>query len=260
MNNESNHSEFPIEPIGVFHTEQVNTYDAGRQSDEHSLPGYIELHKGHNFEQALVGLSQFSHIWVLFRFHHNTHWKPMVLPPRGIDHKVGVFATRSPYRPNGIGMSALKLEKIEGLRLYVAHSDLLDETPILDIKPYLTYSDSIPEATSGWIASTPFSIRFSPVCDEMLDFLEEKGLSTLRSFIQHQLEFAPTDERRKRVQALGSDLWEIAYRTWRISFFLSEQDITVLSIYSGYSEEELTNAEDPFHDKELHQQFKKTFS
>ncbi len=259
MNSEANQNDLAIEPIGVFHTEQVNTYDAGRQSDEHSLPGYIELNKGHNFEQALVGLSQFSHIWVLFRFHHNNHWKPMVLPPRGIDHKVGVFATRSPYRPNGIGMSALKLEKIEGLRLYVAHSDLLDETPILDIKPYLAYTDAIPDATSGWITATPYAITFSPFAEEALEFLEKHQLQTLRSFIYHQLEFEPTDERRKRVKNLGSDLWEIAYRTWRVSFYVSEQNLTVMSIYSGYATNDLDSSEDPHQDKDLHRLFIATF-
>lgn len=248
-----------LTPIGYFHSLQTHTYDAGRQPDENSFPGYIELDKGHNFEQALTGLSDFSHIWILFQFHHNDSWKPMVLPPRGSSQKVGVFATRSPYRPNSIGMSAVKLVRIDGLKIHVGPSDLLDGTPIFDIKPYLAYCDAITEANEGWIQSKKYGLRYSPAAEEMLEFLEKNGLVQVRPFIQHQLEHEPTDSRRKRVKELNAGLWELAYRTWRISFICDEHQVSILSLYSGYSPEELGSSEDPYQDKDLHRSFCEEF-
>lgn len=248
-----------INPIGIFSNEQSFSYDAGRQPDDNSFPGIIELNKGHNFEQALKGLEEFSHVWVIFQFDRNENWKPMVLPPRGTDTKVGVFATRSPYRPNAIGMSAVKLERIEGLNIYLGPSDLLDQTPILDIKPYLAYSDSISEANEGWLQTKKFEIIFSPMADDMLDYLEQNKLPQLRNFLLHQLEYEPTDERRKRVKDLGGGLWEISYRTWRASFLADEAKISIISIYSGYSDSDLLNSDDTYEDKELHRAFNKEY-
>lgn len=246
-------------PIGHFRSEQRYTYDAGRQPDDNSFPGVIELEKGHNFEQALQGLSEFTHLWVIFQFHLNDTWKPMVLPPRGSTQKVGVFATRSPYRPNNIGMSAVKLVRIDGLHIQVGPSDLLDGTPILDIKPYLAYADAIPEANEGWIQSRKHSLRFSPMAEGMLEFLETKGLQQLRAFLAHQLEYEPTDTRRKRVKEIDGGLWEIAYRTWRASFMMMDSEISIIAIYSGYSSEELIQSEDPYQDKDLHRLFNQEY-
>jgi hypothetical protein len=91
---------------------------------------------------------------VVFWFHQNKGWRPKVLPPRSTSGRKGVFATRAPYRPNPIGLSALKLEKIEGLILHVSDVDMLDGTPVLDIKPYVPYTDAQPAARSGWLETT----------------------------------------------------------------------------------------------------------
>ena len=107
---------------------------------------------------AVMGLEEYSHIWILWQFSEavRENWSPTVLPPRlGGKTHVGVFATRSPYRPNPIGLSCVELEKVEhdlklGPVLYVAGADLLDGTPIYDIKPYLAYTDSHPEAVCGF--------------------------------------------------------------------------------------------------------------
>ena len=108
--------------------------------------------------EAFRGLEEFSHIWILWKFSKSEkeHWSATVKPPRlGGKKRMGVFATRSPYRPNDIGLSSVKLEKICydekcGPMLYVAGADLLDGTPIYDIKPYIAYTDSHPEATEGF--------------------------------------------------------------------------------------------------------------
>ena len=107
---------------------------------------------------AVMGLEEYSHIWILWQFSEavRENWSPTVLPPRlGGKTHVGVFATRSPYRPNPIGLSCVEMEKVEhdlklGPVLYVAGADLLDGTPIYDIKPYLAYTDSHPEAVCGF--------------------------------------------------------------------------------------------------------------
>lgn len=200
-------------PIGVFLSKQVQPYEAGRQPDEFHSEGVIELFNGNNFEQALIGLEGCERIWVLFNFHHNTSWHPMVLPPRGTDTKIGVFATRSPYRPNSIGMSCVKIKRIDKLKIYVEGADILDQTPIIDIKPYVAYADSFPNVEPEWLKnSLKHEVQFTSEVLKQLAWLEQTGVSQIRGFLQHQLEFEPTNSRKKRVKAKDSQ-WIIAYRT-----------------------------------------------
>ncbi len=119
---------------------------------------------GHDDTDCLRGLEQFSHLWLLWHFHHTSEkgWSPLVQPPRlGGKQKLGVFASRSPFRPNPIGLSVVKnlgSQKINSqLTLRVGGIDLVDTTPILDIKPYIGYADSIPHAHSGFAAEKPGS-------------------------------------------------------------------------------------------------------
>lgn len=130
--------------------------------------GAIVLKKDPDLKTALRGLESFSHLWVIFVFHEHggKKWKPSIRPPRlGGAKKVGVLASRSPHRPNPIGMSVVKLRKVDlegrsGPIIYIQGGDLLDGTPVLDIKPYLPYADSIADATSGWASQ---EIERSPV-------------------------------------------------------------------------------------------------
>lgn len=120
--------------------------------------GRIIFEKEYSVPEAFRGLEDFSHIWVLWQFSEAVRedWSPTVRPPLlGGNKRMGVFATRSPFRPNAIGLSALKLDKVEfskteGIILHVSGADLLDGTPIYDIKPYLPYADSIPRAVGGF--------------------------------------------------------------------------------------------------------------
>lgn len=124
------------------------------------LKGRIVFEPEFRNKASLKGLEEFSHIWILWQFEgvDREEWSPTVRPPRlGGNERVGVFATRSPFRPNPIGMSCVKLEKIEdtqdaGTVLIVSGIDLRDKTPIYDIKPYLAYVDSHPEASDGFAA------------------------------------------------------------------------------------------------------------
>ncbi len=124
--------------------------------------GMIEIFPPYHQRQGWEKLSEFSHIWVVFWFHATCHqpWKPLVRPPRlGGNRKVGVFATRSAFRPNPIGISAVKLERIEFKHqrtcLLVSGIDMVDQTPVLDIKPYLPWADHVPEARGGYAHSRP---------------------------------------------------------------------------------------------------------
>lgn len=247
-----------FKPIGTFHTDKQNTYEAARQAsaDPCHSEGVIRLLPGQQFEQALIGLEKFSHLWIISCFSQNQHWKPMVLPPRGTASKVGVFASRSPYRPNPLGMSAVSLQRIEGLNIFVRGHDLLDQTPILDLKPYLAYADSIPLANSGWLHLQEYAVAFSANAEKQISVLAELGVSQLRGFILQQLQFEPTDRKRKRVIAQANHHFVLAYRTWRIEFHVHQQNIEILQIHSGYAARELLSLqEDPYLDKQIHLEF-----
>jgi tRNA-Thr(GGU) m(6)t(6)A37 methyltransferase TsaA len=254
-----------LEPIGVFFSDSKYPYEARRQAvdDTAGTLGEIRLHPGRDFEQALEDLEGFERLWILYHFHHNSEWKPKVMPPRGPRRKRGVFATRAPYRPNGLGLSCVRLVKVDGLRLLVEGHDLLDGTPVLDIKPYLPYADAFPEAHVGWLeeaGSERWQVDFSAPAAAHLHWLEEHGLSKLRGFIQGQLEFEPLDHKRKRVETYG-DGYRLCYRTWRADFTATPmtRQIQIESIHSGYSEAELAAPEDPYSDKSLHRLFVKKF-
>lgn len=246
-------------PIGVFRTQAVHPYEARRQAteDQSGLEGYVELESGRGFEQALKDLEGFSKVWLIYRFHHNENWKPMVMPPRGPREKRGVFATRSPYRPNAIGLSAVDLVKVDGLKITVRGHDLLDGSPILDIKPYLPYADAFPTAKAGWtdsLANEKYEVTFSNLASNQLKWLEDAGVSQIREFLRAQLEFDPLDDERKRISQT-KDSYVLAYRTWRATFNLNQRSIEVLEISSGYSSADLDSKDDKYKDKETHRRF-----
>ncbi|MDZ4663069.1 MAG: tRNA (N6-threonylcarbamoyladenosine(37)-N6)-methyltransferase TrmO [Pseudomonadota bacterium] len=163
---------FEFSQIGVIHSCFKEKFGVARQSLMMSQAlGVLKLDPNPAFSLAVKDLEGFSHVWVLYVFHKNieTPWHPTVNPPR-LDgpNRVGVFASRSPHRPNPIGQSALKLERIDlvaknGIEIHVSGLDILDGSPLLDIKPYLSYADSIPEAKSGWAinAIPKYPVTFS---------------------------------------------------------------------------------------------------
>ena len=242
-----------MKPIGVFRAGAQYPYEARRQADENS-PGLIQLEPG--FEQALEDLEGFERIWIIYQFHHNSDWKPKVMPPRGPRQKRGVFATRAPYRPNPIGLSCVRLVQVEGLKVFVEGHDLLDGTPVFDIKPYLPYADAFPDSKVGWledIESERRQVEFTKEAEEQLRWLEQNGIGQLRGFIVAQLEFDPLDHKRKRVVETSAG-HQLAYRTWRVEF-VDEDAIRVLVIRSGYTEDELADGQDRYGDKETHRRF-----
>ncbi|WP_293933465.1 tRNA (N6-threonylcarbamoyladenosine(37)-N6)-methyltransferase TrmO [Iodobacter sp.] len=163
-------SGFTFQPIGHLATPFADKFGIPRQPSlaPHAL-GVLKLLSPYNRAEAVRGLEAFSHVWLTFVFHQSANdWKPTVRPPRlGGNTRIGVFASRSPFRPNPIGLSLVELIKIDtdsGVILTFKGIDLVDGTPILDIKPYIPYAESIPTARGGFADSPPpeLAVVFSP--------------------------------------------------------------------------------------------------
>lgn len=151
-----NESKFTYQPIGILASPYARRIDAPHQSTvvEGTETGELanatlELADWLD-EKVIQDLGGFERIWLIFAFHLSEGWKSTVKPPRG-GPKRGVLATRSPHRPNSIGLSAVELVKVEGRTLHLRGVDLLDGTPVLDIKPYVPYADAFPLSKAGWI-------------------------------------------------------------------------------------------------------------
>ena len=256
-----------LRPIGYFSSNARYPSELPRQGcyGDTSL-GRIDLVAHQGFEHALDDLAEFSHLWLIFQFHRHANWRPKVRPPRGSQRKIGVFATRSPHRPNPIGLSCVKFVQRQGLALWVTRSDLLDGTPILDIKPYIPPADSHPHATLGWLQpSTTLHVCPTALASEQMAWIESKTGYNLKQFLQQQLEHNPFDHKRKRVMTLSerdqqAHVGLIAFRTWRCLFAReANSTITIHRFFSAYSQAELASSTDPYRDKDLHQNYKLAF-
>lgn len=259
-----------ITPIGTFFGDAIYKYDAPRQGRLFSgHPGRIVLNPGCNFEMALRDLDGFERIWVLFQFHENEGWRPTTrppVPPKGKD-RVGTFASRSPYRPNPIGLSCVRLLKVEGLTLYVDEADLLNESPVIDIKPYIPMADAFPNAKAGWVEEQDGG-RWTVIASEKFsaqnEWIGENSSFDLLSFADVQLgrggfsEGAFDGTRRRLTLDENAKTGVLAYRTFRIDFSYDEtiKSVNLLNIRSGYTAQELApGAEDKYGDKDLHRGF-----
>ena len=178
----------PMKIIARIHTDFPTKFGIPRQSGlVEELKSYIVFEPEYRDENALRGIEQFSHLWLIWQFSEAVRddWSPTVRPPRlGGNKRIGVFATRSPFRPNAIGLSSVKLEGVSrdknlGPILHLSCADLMDGTPILDIKPYIPFSDSHPDAAEGYTAQTiTHSLRVS--CpDELIARVPEEKRDAL---------------------------------------------------------------------------------
>ena len=160
--------------IARIRTELPEKFGVPRQSGlVPQLRGRVIFEPEYRNPDAVRGLEDFSHIWLIWQFSRAVRegWSPTVRPPRlGGNRRMGVFATRSPFRPNALGLSSVRLDRVEldpalGPVLHVSGADLMDGTPIFDIKPYLPYTDSHPQATGGFtdgLAHEPLTVECSP--------------------------------------------------------------------------------------------------
>lgn len=238
--------ELTVRPIGVIRSPFRERADAPRQpSRESGATGVIELDPGRGFEDALEDLASFEYLWVVYWFHGNTGWRPKVTPPRSTRRR-GVFATRSPHRPNPIGLSVVKLTSVSGLRVSVAGVDMLDGTPVLDLKPYLAYADSIPEAGGGWLGAEPgraagavdpgprWSVRFAPLAEAELNWLRERFGVELAPEIARRLALGPAPHAYRRIRRQPDGSFQLALKEWRVSFRVEGELVSVERICTGF--------------------------
>jgi len=204
----------------------------------------LKLKANPGYREALQHLTEFSHVWIVFVFHQSIEkgWRPTIRPPRvDAPRKVGVFASRSPHRPNPIGMSAVRLESInldapDGIEIFLSGVDLLDQTPVLDIKPYLPFADRIDDATSGWAGSEipRYQVTFAAAVEEVLaqPFLEHPNLRRLLSEIL-AWDPRPTSQRRAMpIEAKDSEGLKFGFRIYNydVQWQIQEARIHVIEL------------------------------
>jgi len=225
-------------------------------------PARIELLPGHHFEHALEDLERWELIWVLFWFHLNTSWRPKVLPPRSTTGRKGVFSTRSPHRPNPLGMSVVRLERIEGLTLHITGNDMLEGTPVLDLKPYVAYTDAHPDASAGWLNSPQdpidkYIVHFDDLAAQQATWIEAHTGLKLRQRIESTLALGPEPHPYRRIRPKG-DYMQLAVKEWRVRFTVTNSDVRVLDIHSGFRASQLA-APDPNNALHTHREFLATW-
>lgn len=180
----SNMKSLSLEPIGIVRSCYREKFGIPRQPGlVRTATAQLHLHAAFT-EESVRGLAEFSHIWVQFVFHATQQqgWKPLVRPPRlGGNKKIGVFATRSTFRPNPLGLSVVELDDIErtrsGIMLHLRACDLMDKTPVLDIKPYLPYADSIPDASAAYARCKPaatMQVSFTTEARQQCDLASQR--------------------------------------------------------------------------------------
>lgn len=224
-----------IEPIARIHNKYKEKFGIPRQSNLiNTTISTIIFEEKYRDDNSLRGLDQYSHIWLLWQFdniEYTKDWSPTVRPPRlGGNKRVGVFATRSPYHPNGIGLSCVELISIEkdakyGTVLKIKGADLQDNTAIIDIKPYLTFTDSVPFAKCGF-AEKVYNYKINVEIDEkfklMLSDDEYEELCGILS-----------QDPRPSYQNDSNRIYKMVYSDYKISFRVENLILTVTNIEKG---------------------------
>ena len=222
-----------LEPVGYLRSCFDEKFGAPRQSGlVPSARGQLELIPPYNETDAVSGLERVTHLWLVFLFHQTQSqgWKPKVKPPRlGGNKKLGVFATRSPFRPNPIGLSVVKLERVEvagdEVILHISGVDLIDGTPVLDIKPYVPYVDAVPEAMNDIAGSAPTDVpvRFSQKAEHACLSLSD----SLHQLIVEVLQQNPIPAYHK---ADGERLYKMSLALHTVAWRVLEEGVVVESI------------------------------
>ena len=213
-----------IEPVAFIENDYTEKFGIPRQSGLVELPSRIVFTEKYADENAVRGLSDFTHIWLIWGFSETDgKFSPTVRPPRlGGNVRMGVFATRSPFRPNPLGLSVVKLERIERGALIVTGADIMNGSPIYDIKPYLPYADSIPNASDGWA-------------------LSRRGGNLRVTFPEELLVLIPEEKRAGLVELLAQDprpqyqndpkrVYTMAFGEFQVSFRIDNEILTVTAI------------------------------
>lgn len=217
--------------IANIHSDFPTKFGIPRQSGlVEELTAQIVFTPDYRAPEAVRGLEDFSHIWLIWQFSKavREHWSPTVRPPRlGGNTRMGVFATRSPFRPNAIGLSCVRLLKVEpntpeGPVLTVAGADLMDGTPILDIKPYIPYADCQMEATGGFTDTAGeflLKVEFPP---ELLSMVPEDRWEALIGVLRH--------DPRPSYQRKPERVYGMEFAGWNIRFRVEGEVLTVIEV------------------------------
>ena len=215
--------------IAKIHTPFREKFGIPRQSGLADVPGEIVFEKEYRNPDALRGLEGFSHLWLIFVFSESVRadFSPTVRPPRlGGNRRMGVFATRSPFRPNPLGLSCVRLESIEeterGPILHVRGADLLDGTPILDIKPYLPLADCHPEATGGFAEAVSDYALTVDFPEEMLLKIKEEDRAVLKEIL--------AEDPRPSYQSDPERIYHMDYAQYSLSFAVKDGVLIVTKL------------------------------
>ncbi|OLQ79524.1 tRNA (N6-threonylcarbamoyladenosine(37)-N6)-methyltransferase TrmO [Photobacterium proteolyticum] len=226
---------YQIEPIGIIRSPYKEKFAVPRQPGlVPSARSEIVLRGEANALEAVRGLEQFSHLWLLFLFDQNLEagWRPTVRPPRlGGNERIGVFASRATFRPNGIGMSAVEFKGIrqdgKDIVIELGGVDLVDGTPIIDIKPYIPYSDSLPLATGGFADEEPdtLSVTFTARAESQLT---GKQLARQRAVIEEVLAQDPRPAYKKGKP--DSKEYGVHLFNYNVKFTVDDEKVTVTAL------------------------------
>lgn len=224
-------SSLLIRPIAHIYTDFSDKFGIPRQSGRvRELSGVIEFCEAYRSPEALRGLEGFSHLWLIFDFSeaHREGFSPTVRPPRlGGNRRIGVFASRSPYRPNPLGLSVVRLERMEetssrGTLLHVSGVDLLSGTPIYDIKPYLSFADSIPDARGGYAEEHVDHRLQVNVSDALLLRLPQEKRNAVLACLAED----PRPSYQEDLREYG-----MRFSGFEIRFTVKGEDLTVTDVY-----------------------------
>lgn len=222
--------EYKIQPIAYIHNDLTTKFGVPRQSGlAKSVISKIVFEPEYRIFEAVRGINDFSHIWLIWGFSETRReeWSPTVRPPRlGGNVRVGVFASRSPYRPNSLALSCVKLEEViddseKGPVLIVSGADLMNGTPIYDIKPYLPYADSVPEATGGF-APDDGKILTVIADDEILNKLPESKRKSLLEILER--------DPRPQYHDDPARVYGMEYAGFEIKFAVEDDVVKLLSV------------------------------
>lgn len=213
-----------IEPIAFIANDYKEKFGVPRQSGLVNISSKIILEPKFRDKNALRGLEDFTHIWLIWGFSENeASFSPTVRPPRlGGNVRKGVFATRSPFRPNSLGLSVVKLAGIDGFTITVTGADLMNGTPIYDIKPYLPYADSIPEASNGWALAERTGMLNVDIPEELLETIPEDKRPSLTETL--------AQDPRPQYQNAPERVYTMAFGEFQISFTVDGEKLAVFKI------------------------------
>lgn len=233
--------ELTIPIIGYMRSPYKEKFGIPRQPNLVQVESYIEMIAPYNDFMAFEGIEEFSHLWIIWQFHdnknqqHKDKFRPQVRPPRlGGNKKIGVFATRSMYRPAPLGLSVVQLKEVQKhgdtIRVYLQGSDLLDGTPILDIKPYIQYSDAVIHAESGYAQDEPE--RKVVIWSEQAQGLKEQLLKAKKMNSQYidELEQVLSLDPRPAYQHDEERVYGMNFGAFNIKFKCNQEAILIQNI------------------------------